>query len=434
MDSIGRACGVGSRAARVGTVLLLTFALLVLDHVLVPADVLALMVSPRSLTFSATQGGANPATQVVTLDKKGERLKTWTITTSAPWLVVNPTSGTISTEVDQIMVGANISGLVAGSHRASVTITVVGPKGRVGKSALPVTLTVTASAPTLPPAIGLSPTSLSFTGTAGGSNPAAQSVSIANTGGGTLSWTAGDNAAWLSLSPTSGTNAGNAMASVNLPGLAAGTYNATITVTATGATTKTLPVTLTVTPAATLPPAIGLSPTSLSFTGTAGGSNPAAKSVSIANTGGGTLSWTAGDNAAWLSLSPTSGTNAGTVTASVNLAGLTVGTYNATITVAAAGATTKTLPLTLVVNPTVTSSSAMLTWNANSESDLAGYKIYRATATGAYGVPLAIVPTGTSGYVANGLQIGTTYFFVITAYDNSGNESAFSSEVSKSIY
>jgi hypothetical protein len=331
MDSIGRACGVGSRAARVGTVLLLTFALLVLDHVLVPADVLALMVSPRSLTFSATQGGANPATQVVTLDKKGERLKTWTITTSAPWLVVNPTSGTISTEVDQIMVGANISGLVAGSHRASVTITVVGPKGRVGKSALPVTLTVTASAPTLPPAIGLSPTSLSFTGTAGGSNPAAQSVSIANTGGGTLSWTAGDNAAWLSLSPTSGTNAG-------------------------------------------------------------------------------------------------------TVTASVNLAGLTVGTYNATITVAAAGATTKTLPLTLVVNPTVTSSSAMLTWNANSESDLAGYKIYRATATGAYGVPLAIVPTGTSGYVANGLQIGTTYFFVITAYDNSGNESAFSSEVSKSIY
>ena len=39
-----------------------------------------------------------------------------------------------------------------------------------------------------------------------------------------------------------------------------------------------------------------------------------------------------------------------------------------------------------------------------------------------------------TSYVATGLQSGTTYFFVISAYDNAGNESAYSAEVSKSIF
>jgi len=54
-------------------------------------------------------------------------------------------------------------------------------------------------------AIGASPTSLSFTAQQGGGNPAAQTVSISNTGGGTLNWSASDNAAWLTLTPASDT-------------------------------------------------------------------------------------------------------------------------------------------------------------------------------------------------------------------------------------
>ncbi|MCS6885943.1 MAG: S8 family serine peptidase [Acidobacteriota bacterium] len=98
------------------------------------------------------------------------------------------------------------------------------------------------------PTIGVSPSSLSFSATAGGSNPASQTLSITNTGGGTLNWSASDNAAWLTLSSTSGTAPSNVTASVNISGLAAGTYNATITITATGATNSpvTVPVTLTV--------------------------------------------------------------------------------------------------------------------------------------------------------------------------------------------
>ncbi len=102
-----------------------------------------------------------------------------------------------------------------------------------------------------PPTIGVSPTSLSFTATAGGANPANQGVNISNTGGGTLSWTASDNAPWLSTGPASGTAPSILTASINIAGLAAGTYNGAITISATGATNSpvSVPVTLTVNPA-----------------------------------------------------------------------------------------------------------------------------------------------------------------------------------------
>jgi hypothetical protein len=99
------------------------------------------------------------------------------------------------------------------------------------------------------PTIGVSPASFSFSGVAGGANPANQALSISNTGGGTLTWSATDNAGWLTLSPTSGTAPSSVTLSVSTAGLAAGTYNGTITITATGATNSPLsvPVTLTVT-------------------------------------------------------------------------------------------------------------------------------------------------------------------------------------------
>src|SRR5262249_59762677 len=80
------------------------------------------------------------------------------------------------------------------------------------------------------PTIGVSPTSLSFTATAGGSNPANQTINVTNTGGGTLNFTASDDAPWLTVSPSSGTAPSTLTASVDITGLAAGTFNGTITI------------------------------------------------------------------------------------------------------------------------------------------------------------------------------------------------------------
>ncbi len=88
-------------------------------------------------------------------------------------------------------------------------------------------------------------------------SPAAQTVNVSNTGGGTLNWTTSDNQTWLNVTPASGTGAGALSVSTNTTGLAAGTYTGTVTVTATGASgsPKTVAVTLTVNPAT--PPGTG---------------------------------------------------------------------------------------------------------------------------------------------------------------------------------
>ena len=203
-----------------------------------------------------------------------------------------------------------------------------------------------------PPLLNVTPAGLSFTGAQGGANPAAKTLTVTNAGGGTLSFTAADDAPWLSVSPGSGSAPQDLSVAVSTAGLAPGTYTGSVTVTASGVagSPATVPVTLTVTPPPP-PPALAVAPSSLGFTATAGGTPPAGKAIDVTNTGGGTLSYSASDDAAWLSVAPASGSAPQAVAATVNQAGLAVGTYTATITVTAAGATgsPKTVPVTLTV-------------------------------------------------------------------------------------
>jgi hypothetical protein len=75
----------------------------------------------------------------------------------------------------------------------------------------------------------------------------------------------------------------------------------------------------------------------------------------------------------------------------------------------------------------------VLAWNANTEPDLASYKVYWGVASRLYQpatmLPLPHAPTAT---ISN-LTTGLTYYFAVTAYDASGNESGFSNEVTKTI-
>jgi glucose/arabinose dehydrogenase len=205
--------------------------------------------------------------------------------------------------------------------------------------------------PPPPPSLAVSPGTLAFGGTAGGASPAAKTLSLTNAGGGALSFTASDDASWLTVTPGSGSAPATLTATVNTAGLAAGTYNATITVDAGGisGSPKTIPVTLTLDPPQ--PPALSVSPTSLSFTQVEGAAAPPAQSLSVTNTGGGSLSFTTSDDSTWLSATPASGSAPGSVSVSVSATGLARGTYNGTVTVTAAGASgsPKTIPVTLTV-------------------------------------------------------------------------------------
>jgi fibronectin type 3 domain-containing protein len=74
-----------------------------------------------------------------------------------------------------------------------------------------------------------------------------------------------------------------------------------------------------------------------------------------------------------------------------------------------------------------------LNWTANSEPDLASYRVYRSNQQGVYGAAIATVSAGTASYTATGLLVGQTYYFTITAVDKANNESQASNEVSKPI-
>ena len=305
----------------------------------------ALSVTPATLAFNGTQGGASPAAKTISVSNTGGGTLSWTASETATWLSVAPASGT---NAGTITVTPNTSGLTAGTYTTDVTIAAPGAGGS------PKTVAVTLTVDPPPPVLTTSPASLSFSGTAGAADPAAKTISVSNTGGGTLNWTASESATWLSVSPGSGTGAGTITVTPAIAGLAAGTYTTDVTVTATGAggSPKTIPVTLTLDPPAT-PPVLSVSPASLSFSAAQGGASPAAKTLTVTNTGGGTLSWTAADDAAWLSVAPASGTGSGSITVTASVAGLTAGTYTATVTVAAPGVSgsPKDIPVTFTVDP-----------------------------------------------------------------------------------
>jgi hypothetical protein len=82
--------------------------------------------------------------------------------------------------------------------------------------------------------------------------------------------------------------------------------------------------------------------------------------------------------------------------------------------------------------------TATLSWDApvtNADgtplTDLAGYNVYYGPSPAVYGQVENVGNVMT--YTINNLQDGLTYYFAVTAYDMSGNESGYSNEVSKTI-
>lgn len=69
---------------------------------------------------------------------------------------------------------------------------------------------------------------------------------------------------------------------------------------------------------------------------------------------------------------------------------------------------------------------ATLAWDPSTSTGVAGYNVYYGQSSGNYPSKLT-VPNQTS-YVVTGLQDGQTYYFVVTARDSTGKESARSNE------
>jgi hypothetical protein len=91
----------------------------------------------------------------------------------------------------------------------------------------------------------------------------------------------------------------------------------------------------------------------------------------------------------------------------------------------AAGNQTRSTGVTVTVSNAA--AEVTLAWDANTESNLSGYKVYVGDASGVYTRTIDVA--NITSFTVTRLQRGHVYYFAVTAYDQNGHESDFSSEV-----
>lgn len=205
--------------------------------------------------------------------------------------------------------------------------------------------------PVEPAHITLSSTGMTFEGKVGFPDPSSQSLTISNSGGGTMVWNATHAQSWLSVNPATGTAPSVTSIHAVVGALPEGTYYDTVVVscaTADNSPVK-LPVTLHIT---TMAPTIRFSPSQVAVSGVQGGANPPDKKLAIwTDVAGSTLNWTVTNSSSWLTLSPTSGTPPDSLTLQFDITGLAYGDYHDTVVISDPGASNnpQRVPVTLQV-------------------------------------------------------------------------------------
>lgn len=319
-----------------------------------------LSTGTQSLNYDATQGQADPGSQLLALTNCGLS-GSWSATThtddGADWLHVNPTSGQLNSKATSIVtVSVSSSSVAQGIYSGQITF-----KMGTGIAVVNVLLNVQPSSKN-PPCISVTPQSLTLSATPG--NTASQTVSVGNCGlAGSWSATSStsNGANWLSVAPGSGNLASNASQNVSITAasaqLPAGTYSGKVTLTM-GSSSQTVNVSFTVVQQQQNA-CLSVNPPSLPFTATQGQSDPTPQTVTLTNCGpAGSWSAATASGSRWLTLSQSSNTLGAGAQQNVNvsplISGLSAGTYtdSITFTMQSGSATaTQTVSVSLTIQP-----------------------------------------------------------------------------------
>ncbi|MFQ5498186.1 MAG: dockerin type I domain-containing protein [Candidatus Zixiibacteriota bacterium] len=199
--------------------------------------------------------------------------------------------------------------------------------------------------------LAVAPDSLSFTATEGGVNPSTQSVTVSS-GGDPIGFRLSSGAGWLSAIPDTGTTDQVVDVSIDIAGLAAGSYLDSIAVSSDDGlnSPQQLIVSLTVDEP---PPLIVVSPTALTYEATEGAFNPPVQQLEITNGGGSVLIPAFANSQAWLTVGPDTGAAPLFADVSVDITGLVAGSYHDTIVITGETATNSpvAVPVTLILSP-----------------------------------------------------------------------------------
>lgn len=297
-------------------------------------------VEPSALRFNLTQNAAS-VTQSLTVANYGNQALQFsasaTTNSGGNWLQLSPTSGSVASGgTSALAITVDPSDVTPGTYSGTITISAAGGQ--------PLAVAVLAVVTGAQPNIQLSQTGGRFQAVVGGTATSPQTITVLNPGPGTLNFTAsastlaGGN--WLSVSPSSGTTSASAAGVVTVTvtptGLQPGNYYGTVQFSASGAVNspQVASVVLNVVSPANSPGGF-VQPTGLIFVGSAGGTDPAAQTLSITNPSPDALTFVASafSNGAssWLAATPSSGSVSAAEPAMMSvqpsLTGLTPGVY-----------------------------------------------------------------------------------------------------------
>ena len=287
-------------------------------------------------------------------------------------------------------------------------------------------------------ALTVTPSSVSFGSVAVGS-PNSQTIQVTNSGTGLLT-----------ISQVSAAGTGYSTSALTLPlslnPSQSGTFNVEFAPASAGSASGSVSI---VSNAPNSPAVIGLSGSgvastqalsfssnSLSF-GSVNTGASATQSVTVTNTGNANVTISSMAPAgAGFSLSgagtPVSLTPKQSLTFSVVFSPMAAGNATGTVTVTS-NATGSPATITLSGTGAQNSSHTVaLSWNA-STSSVSGYNVYRSTTSGSDYVKINSSLVSGLTYTDANLQSATTYYYVTTAVDSSGNESVYSNQATAAI-
>jgi hypothetical protein len=334
-----------------------------IDYELTPPTLAA---SPDSLTFQSVD--VPPAAQAIIISNNGSLPFNWQAGTgSAAWLHLDQTSGTlIAGDAQTITATVDPTGLSQPNvYHAQISIT----SSTAGVQGSPKNILVTFAYGDVSPILSAQPKALQFNTSDLKPHPAAQTVTLTNSGGSSLDWHASTGASsWMLLNLVDGTLAAHESkditVSIDLAGQAyQSIYSGQITFTSATANVQGSPqvVDVSVNNGIT-PPTLSAGPQSLLFTSTDAKPTPDPVTITIHNTGGFPLNWQTGPTKpAWLNLTPSSGSiPAGAsvvVTATADTTGLArskvySGSLSITSATQAVLGSPQTIPVTLKLDMT----------------------------------------------------------------------------------
>lgn len=320
----------------------------------------SLIANPSTVALTAQSGSTVPVPQMIAVTSSGDASGNHiqfsafvSVPSGQTWLTL--TGATSGTTPGAITLAANPTNLASGSYTGTILIFASSNNANNSPLNIPVTFTIGQ--------LSAHPAALTFAYQSGGSVPPSQSIAVSGPStpvGFTAAASVASGTNWLQVAPTSGTTPAMISASLNptvITGLAAGTYNGSITLTPTSGQNAPLvvPVTLTVTTASQLT----ATPASLSFLYQIGGTNNVLQQdVSLTSSGGPVTLGAPQVNQSWLVATATGSVTPATVTVGLQTASLTQpGTFMGAVTIAITGTShTLTIPVTVLVsnNPLLT--------------------------------------------------------------------------------